>query len=167
MHDMNIKEKSHRLPKEFYHGEVTVAFTLCLRGNVESGSILREPEIMNNFTDILASVITNTGCIVPVYCIMPDHQHIIIAGTRSDSDICRAIISYKQKTGFWMSANHAGIRWQKDFYDHVIRKHEDVVTQVKYILDNPVRKGLVSSWEEYQYKGSIGCALKDVLQGII
>jgi hypothetical protein len=38
---------------------------------------------------------------------------------------------------------------------------------VKYILDNPVRKGLLESWEEYPFKGSVGCKLEDVLRGII
>jgi len=66
-----------------------------------------------------------------------------------------------------MSKNKTNIEWQKDFFDHVIRRHEDIATQVKYILDNPLRKGLVSSWQEYPYKGSIGCEMEDVLYGII
>ena len=66
-----------------------------------------------------------------------------------------------------MSENEPGVRWQKDFYDHVIRTHEDIAAQVRYILDNPVRKGLVSSWEDYPFKGSVGCKLDDVLNGIM
>jgi REP element-mobilizing transposase RayT len=164
---MDITEKRHRLPEEYYGGEVSVAFTLCLKGNVAAGFSLREPEIVKTFIDILTSVVTATGCIVPVYCFMPDHQHLILTGTRGDSNIWKAIINYKQKTGFWMSSNKSGIRWQKNFYDHVIRKHEDITTQIKYILDNPVRKGLVSSWQEYPFKGSIGCKMEDVLNGIV
>jgi REP element-mobilizing transposase RayT len=66
-----------------------------------------------------------------------------------------------------MSKNKPEIRWQKDFYDHVIRTNEDIAAQVRYILDNPVRKGLASSWEEYPFKGSIGCELEDILLGVI
>lgn len=170
---MHVKEKKHRLSKEFYKGEVSVAFTLCLKSNVNvtpdvaSGFSLSNPEIVNIFANILTLVVTKAGCIVPVYCFMPDHQHLIITGTKNDSDIWKAIISYKQKTGFWMSQNQSGIRWQKDFYDHVIRRHEDIATQVKYILDNPVRECLVSSWQEYPYKGSIGCRMEDILRGIM
>jgi REP element-mobilizing transposase RayT len=204
---MNVKEKRHRLPREFYLGEISVAFTLCLKPNVPTGFSLkpnvntgfslkqnvntgfslkqnvntgfslkpnvaagfslREPDIVSIFAGILASVVADNGCIVPVYCFMPDHQHLIITGKQRDADIWKAIISYKQKTGFWMSENKSVIRWQKDFYDHVIKRDEDVVTQVKYILDNPVRKGLVTSWQEYSYTGSIGCTLEDILQGIM
>ncbi len=98
---------------------------------------------------------------------MPDHQHMIISGTKTSSDVSKTIANYKQKTGYWMSANGSMFIWQKDFYDHVIRKHEDLATQVRYIIDNPVRKGLVSLWYEYTFIGSFGCKLEDVLEGII
>ncbi len=56
--------------------------------------------------------------------------------------------------------------WQKDFYDHVIREDDDLAVHVRYVLDNPCRKGLVNDWEEYPFKGSIGCELEDVLVGL-
>ncbi len=127
---MVLREKKHRLPREFYKGEMSVAFTLCLKkdlGNVDAN--LRNHEIVNTFTNILTSVATREHCIVPVYCFMHDHQHVIVSGTDTDADILKAVVSYKQKTGFWMSVNKPGMKWQKDFYDHVIRTKEDMVTQ--------------------------------------
>jgi len=161
---MGIQEKKHRLPKEYYKGRVSVAFTLCLKENTR---LFTKPEIVTIFTDILTSVVTKAYCIVPVYCFMHDHQHVIITGTSGDADVWKTMVSYKQKTGFWMSENEPKVRWQKDFYDHVIRTHKDIAAQVRYILDNPVRKGLVSSWEDYPFKGSVGCKLDDVLNGIM
>jgi REP element-mobilizing transposase RayT len=161
---MTIKEKRHRLPKEFYKGEISSVFTLCLKKSIKD---ITNPEIINTFVGILTRVVIQNGCIVPIYCFMPDHEHLIITGTQNDSDIWKTITSYKQQTGFWMSVNQPTIRWQKDFYDHIIRKHEDLASQVRYILNNPVRKGLVSSWEEYPFKGSIGCKIEDILDGII
>jgi len=166
---MVLREKKHRLPRKFYKGEISVAFTLSLKkdlGNVGAGFSLRNHEIVSTFTNILASVATKERCIVPIYCFMDDHQHLIISGVGADSDIWKTVVSYKQKTGFWMSVNKPGMRWQKDFYDHVIRAKEDIVTQVRYIQDNPIRKCLVSSWEEYPFKGSIGCDLEDFLNEI-
>jgi REP element-mobilizing transposase RayT len=161
---MVIKEKKHRLPKSYYKGQISAVFTLCLYGDIRFFANL---EITNTFTDILSSVVKKTNCIVPVYCFMPDHQHLIITGTSRNSDIWKTMVLYKQKTGFWMSVNRPNIRWQKDFYDHLLRVDEDITNQVKYILDNPVRKGLVLSWEEYPFKGSIGCKIEDILVGII
>jgi len=164
---MDIKEKSHRLPKTFYKGDVSAAFALCLKGDLNAGFSLHNREMVSIFTNILTSVIARTGCIVPVYCFMPDHQHLIIQGTQNHSDIWKTITSYKQKSGFWMKVNNPIVRWQKDFYDHVIRRYEDMATQIKYVLDNPVRKGLVSYWHEYPFQGSIGCRIEDVLGGIL
>lgn len=181
---MIVKEKKHRLPKESYRGEVSVSFTLCLKRSLATPSlqacpvaagfslrfnarILTNPEIVAKFTEILTAVVTPSHCIVPVYCFMPDHQHLIITGKNPDSDLWKAVGIYKQKTGFWLSENNSILGWQKDFYDHIIRKNQDVTAQVRYILDNPVRKGLARSWEEYPFKGSIGCTLEDVLLGII
>ncbi len=161
---MVVKEKRHRLPKEFYKGELSIAFTLCLNGNIQ---IFTEPEVVDICIDILTSIVFKTNCIVPVYCSMPDHQHLLIKGTKNDSDIWKSIVNYKQKTGFWLSKNKPKVRWQKDFFDHVIRTDKNIVVQARYILDNPVRKGLASSWQEYPFKGSIGCRLEDVLKGII
>jgi putative transposase len=161
---MSIKERRHRLPIEFYKGKTSVSFILCLKGEIP---VSFDNETANAFIDILSSVIEKENCIVPAYCFMPDHQHLIIMGNRSDSDIWKAIVNYKQKTGFWMSVNRSKTKWQKDFYDHVIKNHEDIAVQIRYILDNPVRKGLVQSWEEYPFKGAIGCKLEDVLNGIV
>ena len=92
--------------------------------------------------------------------------HIIMTGTKPDSNVMKANIVYKQRTGFWMSDNKKAMRWQKDFYDHVIRKHESVKTQVRYVLDNPVRKGLVANWLEYPHSGSVGCSMEDIVVGV-
>jgi hypothetical protein len=101
-HHIVIKEKRNRLLKESYKGEISVAFTLCIKNdvasdiNVASGFSLSKPKIVNTFTEILGSIIEKAGCIVPVYCFMPDHQHLIITGTRGESDIWKVIVSYKK-----------------------------------------------------------------------
>jgi REP element-mobilizing transposase RayT len=145
-------------------GEISVSFTLCLKGQIRA---FIKPEIVKIFKDILISVFATEDCIVPVYCFMPDHQHLILTGTTGNSNVWGSMVKYKQKTGFWMSVNEPEMRWQKDFFDHIIRTNENIAVQVRYILDNPVRKGLVTFWHEYPFKGSIGCNIEDILIGII
>lgn len=161
---MHMNEKNHRLPRELYRGKISVAFTLCIR-NRQNAFI--EPEIVSIFTDALNSAVEKTRCIVPVYCFMPDHQHLIISGTSDESDCMKAVIGYKQKTGYWLSLNRPDIKWQKDFYDHIIRSDEKLGVHVRYILDNPVRKGLETNWRDHPFKGLIGCSLENVLSAII
>jgi len=157
-------EKSHRLPRENYQGEVTTAFTLCV---ADKKSLFQDPAVVNDFVKILITALENSNCLAPVYCFMPDHLHIILTGTEPQADLWKTIVTFKQKTGHWLSRNMPTVRWQKDFYDHIIRTEKTIATQVRYVLDNPVRKGLVSSWQEYPHEGAIGCSLDDVLIGII
>lgn len=160
-----VRERKHRFPKGFYTGRISVVFTLCLkRDSMSSGFLV--PKIVDKLVDILTFVVSETDCYIPVYCFMPDHQHLIISGLQKNSNVWSTIVKYKQKTGFWLSKN-SPFRWQKDFYDHAIRSDEDLATQVKYILDNPVRKGLVKVWEDHPFRGSVGCKLEDVLNGIM
>jgi REP element-mobilizing transposase RayT len=44
--------------------------------------------------------------------------------------------------------------WQPSFYDHVLRKDEDLLETAKYIFNNPVRKKIVEHYQDYQLSGS-------------
>ena len=42
-----------------------------------------------------------------------------------------------------------GAFWQDECYDHVIRDHEEYIRTIHYVLENPVKAGLASKWEEW------------------
>jgi REP element-mobilizing transposase RayT len=52
----------------------------------------------------------------------------------------------------WNHGMHGKV-WQGRFYDHILRKNEDIKTVAEYILHNPVRKGIVKDWRDYEYCG--------------
>jgi REP element-mobilizing transposase RayT len=161
---MSIREKPHRLQESNYQGEISVSFTLCIKDRLQ---LFKSASAVNVFINILKSQVEKSSCIIPVYCFMPDHQHLIVTGTDSNSGILYFIKQYKQKTGHWLSQHQSSAKWQKDFFDHIIRKDEGLVNLARYILDNPVRKGLVANWREYPYKGAIGCELDHILQAMV
>jgi len=121
--------------------------------------------IVTQFVRILENAARRWSCWV-IYCFMPDHLHLVIHGSNPDANLWRMLVEFKQKTGFWLSKYHACGAWQKDFHDHVIRKNDDLSAHVRYVLENPCRKGLVEHWENYPMKGSIGCDLGDVLTNL-
>ena len=41
--------------------------------------------------------------------------------------------------------------WQEESYDHVVRDEAELVRIREYILQNPVRAGLVSEWDEWEW----------------
>jgi putative transposase len=146
-----ISEKKHRLSLDRYKGPVTVAYTACIRNRATFFSKALHAE---QAAKVLIDEATKWNCDVVIYLFMPDHVHILMKGTREDSDTYRVMRVFKQKTGFLFSKAGFGIVWQKDFYDHILRTESDFSNQLQYILENPVRGGLASRWQEYPFKGS-------------
>ncbi len=79
---------------------------------------------------------------------------MIIKGNDENSNLLNFMKTFKQKSGFFFLKNYSDIKWQKDFYDHIIRNDEDIKNQVFYIWYNPIRQNIVEHWKEYIYKGS-------------
>ena len=146
-----VREKKHRLPKELYSGYAVVSFTLCIKDRAE---LFRESNIVKKFEEILLAEEADFNCKVFLYLFMLDHCHILLQGKHEQANALNVISRFKQKTGYWLSKNYPEARWQKDYYDHVLRKEEDVMKHIRYVLENPVRRGLVEDWQEYEFKGS-------------
>ncbi len=47
--------------------------------------------------------------------------------------------------------NRRGAFWQHESYDHVIRDQNEWGKVMKYVLDNPVKAGLVENWEDWKW----------------
>lgn len=88
------------------------------------------------------------------YCFMPDHVHLLIEGEESDSDMRRFIKSYKQYAGFYYKRKFKNTLWQTNFYEHVLRTEEDTMNVADYIFENPIRKGIINNYKNYEYLGS-------------
>jgi len=59
-----------------------------------------------------------------------------------------------------------GDLWQRSYFEHVLRDDEDPFQVARYILDNPVRAGLVQSPENYPFLGSLTMSVRDLLYSI-
>lgn len=45
--------------------------------------------------------------------------------------------------------------WQRGYYEHVVREHKEISNTTNYILNNPVKKGLVDSYDGYEFCGLV------------
>ncbi|MEO6061430.1 MAG: transposase [Thermoflexales bacterium] len=158
-----IREKKHRLPRAAFCGNVLVAFTACV---AESRRLftLANADVVAAFVSHLRRSAAATHCEVPAYCFMPNHAHVLIQGADGLADTWQAMTLFKQLSGFWLGRrSEVQCVWQKDFYDHVTRSSRDVGSQARYIVNNPVRAGLVARWDEYPYSGAFPHDLRDIL----
>ena len=148
-----IREKHHRLPPESYRGNVVIAFTLNTRNHTPC---FNNDACLAVATSALAECFVIHGGHVGVYVIMPDHIHLMVSGRDERSDLLAMIKDFKQKTAFRIRQKQIHFEWQKDFYDHIVRAVEDYGAQVRYMLRNPVRRGLCEHWPDWPHKGVLG-----------
>ena len=92
------------------------------------------------------------------FCIMSNHVHVIFEISKADwqsaqPDLSKVMQSLKRHTA--RQANlilgRQGAFWQDESYDHVIRDNEEYIRIVNYVLENPVKAGLVAQWDEWQW----------------
>lgn len=85
---------------------------------------------------------------------MPDHLHLLASPLESGKPITQLVGGISSKiTRFSYQYDYSGKLFQRSFYDHIVRKDDDLRKIAEYILNNPVRKELVRNREEYPYCG--------------
>jgi len=85
---------------------------------------------------------------------MPDHLHLLVEGS-DGSDLSRFMKAFKQTTSFHHKERTGRSLWQRSYYDHVIRNEEDAQRAFAYVLENPVRAGLVEDVDDYPFLGGV------------
>lgn len=94
-------------------------------------------------------------------CIMPNHVHMVFRHIEKEADIQRGIdypitkILHSIKSYTALECNklldRKGKFWQSESYDRVIRDSDELEKTIRYLLNNPVKAGLVQSWEEWAF----------------
>jgi REP element-mobilizing transposase RayT len=86
------------------------------------------------------------------WVVMPDHVHWLFQLNESVS-LSKLINLFKGRTARVLNKelNRKGKFWQAAYYDHVVRKDEDIKKIARYIVANPLRAGLVNRIEDYSH----------------
>jgi REP element-mobilizing transposase RayT len=77
------------------------------------------------------------------WCVMPNHVNVVVQPF-SKWDLSKVVHSWKSYTATqanrWLG--RAGIFWQKESYDHIVRGADDLTRTIAYVRDNPIQAGL-------------------------
>ena len=124
-------------------------------GTRERRPVLAEPRIARAASDVLQVHARKTSVPIYAYCLMPDHAHLVL-GPSPTCDIIQFVGQFKNlaQRAMW-SLGVSGKVWQVSFWYRFLREEESLAEQVRYVLNNPVRRGLVKEWREYPYSGSL------------
>jgi len=92
------------------------------------------------------------------YCIMPNHVHVVFTPLPEGADSYCAVstIMHSLKRHTAHQANRVlgrqGTFWQGESYDHVVRDEEELHRIITYVLNNPVKGGLVQIRDDWRWK---------------
>ena len=133
-----------------YRGYRAYSITVC---TAERREYFRDADLVALCRDALQTF--SDAFRVYLYTFMPDHLHLLLVAHSADANLIRTIQRYKQRTAFAFTQQRHGMFWQKGYYDHILREHEDIRVVARYIADNPVRAGIVRDYRDYPFTGSL------------
>ena len=108
-------------------------------------------------TEIWRNAAERDGWFVGRFMLMPDHTHFF---ARPAPDAKPRAAWHK----LWKSVSARRIVtarsveppvWQQDTFDHILRSAESYSEKWNYVLENPVRAGLVARSEDWPWQGEI------------
>jgi len=88
------------------------------------------------------------------YCsvIMPEHVHLVIE-LGPEQTLSRVMQSLKGYTANKINdlRGRRGRVWQDQYYDHLVRTEEEMMSVILYCYENPVRRSLVEKASDYPF----------------
>lgn len=113
--------------------------------------LLARPESAKIVIDSLIWLEEREVIYLHAYVVMPDHVHLILQ-LKNQNELAEAMRLFKSFKGRILAEKYDVTPfWQEGFHDHAIRNENDFWESVKYIQNNPLKKGLVKGIEYYPF----------------
>jgi putative transposase len=144
------KHPVHQPAHERFNTPIIVFLTICTK---------RRKAILANapaHETIRCAWIEAASWLVGRYVIMPDHLHLFCApGGLIAQPLAKWVSFWKSCAArHWPRRAEAPI-WQRHFWDTQLRRGESYDEKWDYVVNNPVRAGLVSRAEDWPYQGEL------------
>lgn len=147
--------KSHSVRLKRFDHSLTYAYSVTVRC-FDGKSFFKNNRLAQEIKNCLLDLKSIYKIKLFAYCLMPDHLHLLLSPGENQVGVLKFMQSFKGKTThiFW-KYGFKGRLWQKSYHDHIMRSYEDLHETVRYILNNPVRKNIVTKIFEYPFSGII------------
>lgn len=90
------------------------------------------------------------------WVLMPDHLHLLLrlAGDESLSHLVNRLKSITARAATEAACGFGPV-WMRGFHDRAMRDEAECEIAARYVLENPVRAGLVARVEDYPYRACV------------
>ena len=136
-----------RLPAEAYREGDPFLITICA---ARRAPLFSAPPLARLVAARLDRGLFRLGGPVGVWCLMPEHLHLILAGA---TDVVQWVALFKAATT--TAARRAGLAcrlWQRRFHDRRLDPTTEALdAATTYVVENPVRRGLVQHGQDWPW----------------
>jgi putative transposase len=131
-----------------YDHNPTIVFLTVCAAKREKG--LTKSNVHNA---LVKSWTTADDWLVGHYVIMPDHIHMFCGPHNRDRSIEQWLTYWKRE---FRRTCETAPRLQTRGFHHRLRREESYAQKLEYVLNNPVRAGLVNTSAEWKFQGMLG-----------
>jgi putative transposase len=117
---------------------------------------LSEPEIATLTAEAL-HFRDNRAYDLLAFCVMPNHVHLVCTPLQREDGTYDALHAILQSLKTYAARRANGILarrgafWQPENYDHVVRDNAELTRILAYVIQNPVKAGLVPAWDSWPW----------------
>jgi putative transposase len=117
-------------------------------------NVFRDEEDRCLYLELFAETCAMYGLMIRAYSLMPNHVHYVAVPERLDS-IARTFHRAQNMYSKWFNKKHGyvGHLWQERPFSCVLSESH-TRNAIRYVENNPVRAGIVSSADEYRWSSA-------------
>jgi putative transposase len=115
--------------------------------------LFNTPEIRDKIQEQLFELFPVKADALMGYVIMPTHVHLFVGCKGGGKQLSEFMRSFKSLTARWIFPNHGPI-WMYRFDDLVINSEKQFSIKLKYMHENPLRKGLVEEITDWEWSSA-------------
>ena len=127
-------------------------YHIITRG-IQKDVVFRNDNDFKTYLRLLHKYKIKFGCLIYAYCLMPNHVHLVLespSGVKAMSSFMHGL-NHTYAMIFNNEYNRVGHLWQNRYKNFAVLKDEYLVNLISYVELNPIRAGLVSRPEDYQW----------------
>lgn len=129
--------------------------------------LLGAPQCRDLFLRILEETRIRYGIVIVGYVVMPEHVHLLLSEPeQSNHSVVVQVLKQRfarelldrlrnrptrPDGSLWNTVLERGHVWQRRFYDFVVWNRHKRAEKLRYMHENPVRRGLVTSPEQWRW----------------
>jgi len=149
---LNRASSLPRLSREHYQADAAVFWTLTMFDRTKGWLT---PQLHQRFRELMLHVAAREGLLCPIYCLEPDHLHLVWLGLRRDTDQINGMAFFRT----YLEPELSPAKFQPQPQDEVLRDEQrtsNALAKVCFcIAAKPSRAGLIAEMETWPYSGCV------------